>query len=448
MAKKSDIPFAGDFSPKEIDLAEVIGFAKEAGGDRQSLESSIQKRYYERPATKPSQRPKLAYNVALGMEKYGLIKKDAELTPLGAELLELSCEPRDMYRLFARHILLQMPGATLLDTVRDMRAAGERITLNEIRKALRDRGVHTSSATKSISLMRLWLDQAKVTTKSWQIDEAVYREVLGVSDSELEAFGDLSVEEQAILKVLADLGTAVDSSRLRTAVEKAYAVTLNEKGFAKVLKPLADLGFINFKPAGGKSAPVTPAPLLMRKVTIPLIEQLGTGLPPKLRALLRQPLVEIIESLDSPSGHDKGLALEALAFKMMRSIGLDYLDTRFRPKKGRFEVDLLFESPRLAYSRWQIQCKNTARVSLEDIAKEVGLHYRLLSNVIVIITRGGIGDEARRYATDVMEKIAVAIILIDRHDVARIVADPVAIHGVLDREAALADAVKRRSLSS
>ena len=42
----------------------------------------------------------------------------------------------------------------------------------------------------------------------------------------------------------------------------------------------------------------------------------------------------------------------------------------------------------------QVQCKNTARVSLEDVAKEVGLIALIKSNVIVIVTTGAIGGEA------------------------------------------------------
>ena len=86
----------------------------------------------------------------------------------------------------------------------------------------------------------------------------------------------------------------------------------------------------------------------------------------------------------------------------------------------------MFDSTRLAYSRWQIQCKNTAAVDLDDVAKEVGLVYRLLSNVIVIIT---VGNEARGYAVDVMQKTGLAIVLIDGEDVKRILKYPLAIYG-------------------
>ena len=451
MAKKSDLPFAGNFSPEEVELAEILDFAHTYSGSRKAFEAAIQKRYYDPKATTPSaQKPKLAYNVALGVEKYGIIEKDATLTALGDELYKLRLHSAGLHERFAKHILVDLPGALLLETVRQMRAGGESLTLVDIRRALWEtHQIHTPTANKHISLMRLWLDKAGVTTKAWGIDEKRYKQILGIDDAEISALENLTPEQRAVLKTLAEIGIPVDSSKLRQATEKAYGVILNEKAFPKVLNPLATSGFLTFKAAGGKSAPVMPLPRLLKDVTIPLIDQYGRGLPPKLRTLLRRPLPEIQIALDSTSGYDKGLALEALGFKIMRSIGLDYRDTRFRPGTGgRFEVDLVFDSKRLAYSRWQIQCKNTAAVDLDDVAKEVGLVYRLLSNVIVVLTRGRIGNEARRYAVDVMQKTALAIVLIDGDDVAKIIASPLAIYEVLDREAAFAMSVKPFETSS
>jgi hypothetical protein len=437
MARKSDLPSAQNFSPKEVELEHVLELAKHCGGDRKAFQAAIQQRYYDhRTTTDAAQKPKLAYNVANGMEKYEIIAKDATLTPLGEELYRLRGDAEALHERLAKHILLRLGGALLLDCVRDMRAAGERLDLPTIRKALLEREVYTASANKTISLMRLWLDQAGITTSSWTIDEDRYREILSITEDELDALSDRTPEERAVLKVLAEVGVAVDSSQLRVAAETAYGVSLNEKAFPRILNPLVKAGFISFRAAGGSSAPVAPEPRLLRDVTIPLIEQYGFGLPKRLRELLRRPLRDIVKELDDPSTHVKGLALEALAFKMMRSVGLTYRDTRYRPRSGgRFEVDLLFDSTRLGYSRWQVQCKNTAAVDLDDVAKEVGLVYRLLSNVIVMITRGKIGDEARAYTVDVMRKTGLAIALIDGKDLGRIIEDPLFIYRVLKREA-------------
>jgi hypothetical protein len=445
LAKKSDLPSGANFSPNEVELAEVLEFAHAHGGNRKAVELEIQKKYYDpKPNTPAKQKPKLAYNVANGMEKYGVINNDGSLTPLGDELYKLRGNSAKLHEAFARHILVNLQGSVLLECVRDMRASGEKLDLVNIRRVLvSDWNTYTTSANKTISLMRLWLDKAGITSKTWTINEKRRKEVLGLTDPEIAALVDLTPEQRAVLKTLAEIGVTVDSSKLRRATEKAYTIFLNEKNFPKVLNPLATAGFLSFKPAGGGSAPVTPLPKLLKDVTIPLIDQYGKGLPPKLRALLTQPLAEIVKELDSPSKYTKGLALEALGVKVMRSVGLDYRETRFRPTSGgRFEVDLLFDSQRLAYSRWQIQCKNTSSVDLDDVAKEVGLVYRLLSNVIVVLTRGKIGSEARRYAVDVMLKTSLAIVLIDGDDVKQIVDDPLAIYDVLDREASFAMSVK------
>ena len=58
--------------------------------------------------------------------------------------------------------------------------------------------------------------------------------------------------------------------------------------------------------------------------------------------------------------------------KNRRIIGLDFIQTRLKGNEtAGAEVDVLFDSSRLLYTRWQVQCKNTHRVSLDQIAKEV-----------------------------------------------------------------------------
>ena len=130
------------------------------------------------------------------------------------------------------------------------------------------------------------------------------------------------------------------------------------------------------------------------------------ALDPKLIELLTKPIDDILLELDAEDRYQAGLALEALAFKLMRILGMDYIATRLRniSATGGAEVDLIFHSSRLVYSRWQVQCKNTARVSLDDVAKEVGLTHFLKSNVIVMVSTGDIGGDARRFANKVMQE--------------------------------------------
>ena len=150
-----------------------------------------------------------------------------------------------------------------------------------------------------------------------------------------------------------------------------------------------------------------------------------------LRPLLRKPLGEIRREMRSNDRRVRGLALEALACKLMRFVDRTYVGTRLR---GGAEASLIFESARSAYSRWQVQCKNTDRVSIDDVAKEVGLTDILHSNVVVIVSTGTIGGEARRYANTIMTKSNLCIIMIDGDDLGRIEARHTAVVEVFNRE--------------
>jgi site-specific DNA-methyltransferase (cytosine-N4-specific) len=113
---------------------------------------------------------------------------------------------------------------------------------------------------------------------------------------------------------------------------------------------------------------------------------------------------------------------------------------------GGAEVDLIFQSARLVFSRWQIQCKNTSRVSLDDVAKEVGLTHFLKSNVIVMVSTGEIGPEARRYANKIMSDSNLCVVMVDRGDLALIDARASAIVDVFTREARHAMDLKKLEL--
>lgn len=151
-----------------------------------------------------------------------------------------------------------------------------------------------------------------------------------------------------------------------------------------------------------------------------------------------------MEEIKSDDRYVRGLALEALGFKLMRLIDMDYLATRLRGiATGGAEVDLIFHSTRLVYSRWQIQCKNTGRVALDDVAKEVGLTAFLKSNAVVIVSTGDIGSEARRYANSIMAQSNLAIVMLDGADLKRIMAHPVSIVDIFEREAHSAMRLKK-----
>lgn len=452
MIRKSDLPFGSEFSPSQIELAEALELADAHGGDWRAFEGSVCAAWFDGHMTSDYNRGKLANNTKLGMIAYGIIGRDASLTDFGQELFAVRRDEEELYRRLGKHILLNLRGMTLVACIRDMEAAGESVNLTTLREALAARGVHFPRGGKHPSIMRLWLAKAGVFVRSrWQVDPFRVEDILGLGVDEFEVLANLPPVQRAFLRALANTGTtesqpANEIARLATAT---YGEKFPEKSLPKlVLHDLEAAGYIaTEKTTGGRGAKpflVAPTEKLIANVVDPLIEQLGRQTDPKLRRLLKRPLSEILVDLDHTDRFVAGLALEALAFKIMRLLDMTYVATRLRANQtGGAEVGLVFESARLVFSRWQIQCKNTKRVSLDDVAKEVGLTHFLKSNAIVIVTTGDVGSEARRYANRIMTDSNLAVVILDGRDLKLIGESPARIVRAFEREARHAMRLKK-----
>ena len=344
---------------------------------------------------------------------------------------------------------------TLVRCIQDMVAAGETVNLTTLREGLAARGVHYPSGGKHPSMMRLWLAKAGVFVGGrWQVDPFRVEDILGLNPDEFEVLADLTPKQRAFLRALANTGTSEPqpANEIAKLAAATYGVKFPEKNLPKlVLNALEDAGYITAEKTttgrGAKPFQVAPTAKLIADVVEPLLEQLKGQTDPKLLALLRTPLSAILVGIDDKDRYKAGLALEALAFKIMRLLDMTYVATRLRANRtGGAEVDLVFESARLVFSRWQVQCKNTARVSLDDVAKEVGLTHFLKSNVVVMVTIGEIGGEARRYANKIMADSNRAIVMLDGGDLSAISKSPATIVRSFEREARHAMNLKKLEL--
>ena len=454
---QSDLPFGSEFSPAQIDFSVLLELAHDHAADWKAFENAIRDRYFAANNTSDYNKGKLANNTKLSMRAYGLIgEKDASLTETGQALYSIRADETILYESFARHILKGCQGMNLVQCLLDMWAAGESIDLNKLRRWLEERGIKVPRGGKHMSTMRLWLEKAGVFVTGYRVNQVRLNEILGLNVEEFEVLATFSAEQRAYLKALANIGgggphSSNDIERLATST---YGVTFNEKNLPKqVLYPLEKAQYITLQRGtkqsgrGAKPFLVAATDKLAAEIITPLIEQLEQQTQADLRPLLRKPLKEIREELNSKDRHVRGLALEALAFKLMRLIDLAYVATRLRgAATGGAEVDLIFESARLVFSRWQIQCKNTAHVSLDDVAKEVGLTHFLKSNAIVMVSTGAIGEEARRYSNKIMADSNLCIIMLDKSDLALIESSPATIVDVFTREARHAMDLKRLEL--
>ena len=455
MIKKSDLPFGSEFSPSQIELPVVLELAEKHGGNWKAFEKAVLEKFFQNHKTTDYNKGKLANNTKLGMIAYDIIDRDANLTDLGKKLFKLRNDETALYDALAKQILSNLHGMSLVQCIQDMVAAGEQVNLITLREALAARDIHYPSGGKHPSMMRLWLEKAGVFVgKHWHIDESRIKKILGISLDEFGALSDFTQEQKAFIRALVNTGvkTPQPANEIAKLANATYGIKFPEKSLPKtVLNALVEAGYITAEKAtsgrGAKPFLVAPTKKLIADVVEPFLKQLEKQPDPKLRALLKKSLDEILKELKSKDKYVAGLALEALGFKLMRLIDMTYVATRLRgTSTGGAEVDLIFESTRLIYSRWQIQCKNTARVSLDDVAKEVGLTHFLKSNAIVMVTTGKIGREARRYASKIMADSNLAIVMLDGLDIEKINQRPSAIIEIFEREAR--HAMKLKALDS
>ena len=444
--RRSDLPFGSEFSPVRIDLPVLLELAHEHGADWKAFEDAVRDRYFSVHKTSDYNKGKLANNTKLSLRSYGLIEeKDATLSEIGRMLYDLRDDASVLYEAFARHILTNCQGMNFVQCILDMQASGEEIDLNKLRHWLQERGIVVPRGGKHMSTLRLWLEKSGVFVSRYRVDQTRLNQILGLDVEEFEALATFTPEQRAYLKAIVNLDGA--GPHFSNDVEKlavaTYGATFNEKNLPKqVLYPLRDAGYVHLERGtreagrGAKPFLVTATDKLASEVVTPLIEQIEKQTRTDLRPMLRKSLKAIRKEIDSGNRHIRGLALEALAFKIMRLVDLTYVATRLRGDvTGGAEVDLVFEGARLVFSRWQVQCKNTARVSLDDVAKEVGLTHFLKSNAIVMISTGRIGNEARRYANRIMADSNLCIIMVDGDDLALVESRPAAIVDVFAREA-------------
>jgi hypothetical protein len=420
-----DIPFGPQFSPEQTALPTLLGVLASAGGDYEKLVRAIRDEFFSGGSATAYNRKKKADNTTLALRDYGILEADkATPTALGKRLIGLRKTLDVLYAEFAKHILLNLNGLKFVSAIQDENAAGRPISLETLPKVLARRGLRVPATGTHMSAMKGWLKQAGVFTgerNSYDVDADRLRDLLGgLGAQEVDALGDLDTLQRAFLRALTRFpgDKWVQSNEVAKTAETLYGVSFPWKSIkASVLDACEAAGLVESKKTtGGRGA----KPFLVRRtkkfvtdVVEPILASYQDKIGKRLREYLRTPLADVVSALDSPSKHEKGKALEMLALALMFTLDLDFVDWRKRgTATGGAEVDVLVESARLTFSRWQIQCKN-GRAALEDVAKEVGLAYHLNSNVVLVLTTRKFSSSVKQYAESMMRKSNLQIVLLD-----------------------------------
>jgi hypothetical protein len=430
------LPEANEFSPGQIEVRTLLGLVAESAGNRAAIIDSVRLEFFAEAAqAQPDPEKRLqnqrtrAYNAVLGASKYGLVTDDLEaLTALGDELLNTD-DDETMYRLLARHIIRELNGLDVLLALREMQQAGDPINKTTLQHFLETRSgfVELPRATLHHTKLLQFLRKAHVLPeRGYEVDVAAVEEIADVSLETADAWSALTDEQRAFVRVLRKLSLSQGSEPM-PAKDVVDAATFEygpifkkpDQLASSVFKPLAEAGWITHSGTGagrgGKSGVVAATEALLDTDVDLLPAGDDWGIPVDLRTKLQQASLEQIEEdLGSDDTHVKGIALELLAVRL--ALDLTLTPTRLRErgvKTGGAEVDLIAEAAHLHFSRWLLQCKNTKKVHVSALAKEVGMAVLLKAQVVVVVTTGTFTPAVESYARELGATTALQVVLVD-----------------------------------
>ena len=454
------LPNMNEFSPGVVgELGPLLELVAGHPGDGAAISHAIVASY-PRIAATPSQteRLKRARNIQIGMSQCGLFALDTnQLTEFGQGLRALDTD--EQYRAFAEHILNRCDGNEMFDAVRAMQARGDRITLDSLRHELRDRDFQVTTNEGNASKVRQWLERAGAIDAHWTIDEDRLEDILGITNETRQEWQGLLRPQRALLLTLRHITTAPDAW-IEGRHVKVVCVTefgpdaLPEGSFrATVLNPLVDRGWIQAEgergAGGGRGGNLGRLRATTKLLSVTAELQLDVpnhGIPAEVWENANRNFEDLRTDLNGNNTHRKGLALETIAVKLARAVGLIPVSFRLRGNTtGGAEVDLVADGLHFHYSRWLVQCKATeSTVSVDVLAREVGMAVLLQAHVIVMITMGGFSATVRQHADQIERTTALQVVLIDGTLFRRILeTDSFALIDILKKQAAATLEAKR-----
>lgn len=359
-------------------------------------------------------------NIPATLTSLGLmIRSPLGLTEAGRKVLTAP-NPTEAARQLVRHVVDTRNGMAVIDAVRSLNTRGETLNKESLKRELEVIGIEgLSNATTDHTTLLNWMLEAGLFTREGRSnplpDDAIMKAALGISAAERSGFAELPLAQQIFLQVLRRVaegngGAELPAKQVIDECLRDHRPRFDEDQIrAKVIKPLADGGWIEVPGTttssgrGGKSGPIKPSAKLMGIAVDVILPDFNQIIPADLRAKIDLPRSEVRRLLESSETHEKGLGLELLALKMILDIGLEPRAFRLRSRDtAHAEVDLTAEGKNLLFSRWNFQCKCiTGKVSLGDVAKEVGLAIYSKAHVVAVVTTSDFSRDAIAYAREI-----------------------------------------------
>lgn len=453
--RKLKFTYGHQFEPEKFSLLEIVRLCSECEPNRNELESQIAQKYFAKHSRQNSDAIKAGENIGklaihcfLSLRAYRIVEKvdnddwSYRLTGLAHEILTNQNAPEIVTKLFARHVLVNLTGMSLLKAIEAINARGDKPQLELIAYELQEMGYSISPNAIYTSTMRKWLELAGVFEREYEINWDTVSELLEIDKDYVDELYTLNPQQKYFLLAMihTDVQELTPWNQIIKYATSIYKIRFPSKSFVQeIIKPLVELGIIETeKTTGGRGAKPNKVKLTDRARN-ELVSRLLTSIADMTelsQTELSRSFEDVINDLDNNDKHVKGKALELLAIWMIRLTSLRFTKWRKRDyETGQREVDVLAASDRFVYHRWQIQCKNTKRVDVDVLAKEVGMTFVTGADVVMIVTTGEFTRDAFQYAYRMMEMSRYYMILLQREDIEAIKEDKTSIIQILDRKA-------------
>ena len=445
---ESALPFGDAFSPAQLDtdtgeytkLAAVLDLIGENEGEEAAFKQDVAERFFEE-SRDPAERARL---VVLGLkgQGYRLVTDDFHFTDLGERLYELRDDDDQLYREFARHILLNLHGRQVIDIIRDLQSAGQDTTADNIKDALdRYYDIRVGETANHWSQMRRWLGEAEILNTGspyYDIDTSRLNEILGLTTAELDALEELTDEQRAFLRAFAILNPddPIENTEVRRLATNIHDRRIPQgKITENILQPLEAAGYLEITSQRGSPNLIEPTETFDAEILEPILKQYAerTGIP---RAALRLNFTELENALDRGSSSEKQTALTALGVRIGRQLGLEYVGRR-TDDSGTSEAttDVIMDDANLTLTRWLIHCSDSnSKVTPTQIASVTTTARITNANTILYVARSGFREDAAQMAARIMQNEPYTILTLSEQPDPAFDDNPAALNEALESQ--------------
>lgn len=449
-----ELPISKQFTPVQIDsLQDFLRIMRDSGpqggGSSTVARERVRDRFFagQRRGGSAPKRLTAAGNAIGSARHWGLLNDDDTLTSLGGALLA-ALDDNSAASLLATNFLRHLGGAAIVKAIFDIIRANDGVppVKEALAQALHELGVYENSDGTDHSAVLRWLAHPGVGVvtlgpgRRWGLDETEFNRLAGVGPEVVDGVVQMDEVQIALLVELARAeGGTSDAGRLQQMLGLRPDLEFSGPRFRQLyIDPLVREGLVVVTGRGARgSTRIAVTDLGRQEVIADLVQRFDAdGTLQYLPADLMRPTREIVADLDAqrqPDRNRRGAALEQLALRIASWIGLHDIEWRARPDRAE-EIDGVARASRPTFARWQIQAKNTAKLTADDAAKEVGLAVANGASVVMLITTGEITAPARDVVRRAEQRSAITLVCLDGADVKAIAADSRRTKQVLDRE--------------